>query len=287
MERILTVQDISCIGRCSLTVALPIISAMGVECAILPTAVLSTHTAFEGFTFRDLSEDLDGIVAHWVKEGFGFGAIYTGYLGSEQQIDIVSRIFDTFEGGYRVVDPVMGDNGALYPGFGKKFPKKMAALCKKADILLPNMTEACLLLGIPYPKEGYSEAFVKDVLVKLAALGPRYTVLTGVDTRLDSLGVTCYDSKYGSFYHYRHERLAQSFHGTGDIFSSAFTGALVTTGKVDQAMRVAADFTVKCIKVTLADDEAKKKAGKPTPTFRYGVDFERAMPYLISRMQEE
>lgn len=277
MERILTVQDISCVGKCSLTVALPIISAMGVECAILPTAVLSTHTMFSGFTFRDLTEDLDGIVDHWVNEGIDFRAVYTGYLGSEKQLKIVERIFDTFKDGYRIVDPVMADNGKLYKGFTKTFAKKMAGLCKKADIVLPNMTEACFMLGIPYPEEGYTEIFVKDILVKLAALGPRYAVLTGVSFKEGTLGVMCYDKKDGSFYHYKHVHLPKSFHGTGDIFASAFTGALTVTGRVDRALRVAADYTVKCIDLTLKNPDHVD----------YGVEFERAIPYLCARMQQE
>lgn len=274
MKRILSVQDISCIGKCSLTVALPIISAMGVECAILPTAVLSTHTVFRGFTFRDLTEDLNGIIDHWVTEGFGFSAVYTGYLGSQEQIETVARLFDTYKDSYRIVDPVMGDHGKLYTGFEEDFARKMAGLCAKADIILPNMTEAAFMLGIPYPGSEHSEAYVKDILMKLSALGPRIAALTGVSFEAGKLGVMAYDREADEFFYYARERIPASFHGTGDIFASAFTGALTEGGDYKEALRVAADYTVECITRTLENPEH----------VGYGVEFERAIPYLVKRI---
>lgn len=275
MKRLLTVQDISCVGKCSLTVALPIISAMGIECAILPTAVLSTHTMFRGYTFRDLTDDLDPIIDHWVAEGLGFEAVYTGYLGSQKQLDVVARLFDLHKGSYRVVDPVMADNGRLYPGFTVEFAKEMAKLCGKADIILPNMTEACFMLDVPYPGTSYDEAFVRDMLVRLAALGPKIAVLTGVSLEEGKLGAMAYDSESGEFFYYCREHLPASFHGTGDIFASAFTGALVRGGDYKEALRVAADYTVECIRLTLSNPEH----------VNYGVEFERAIPYLCERIK--
>ena len=277
MKRILSVQDISCIGKCSLTVALPIISAMGVECAILPTAVLSTHTMFRGFTFRDLTEDLDPIIDHWVKEGMTFEAVYTGYLGSREQMKIVERLFDLRPGGYRIVDPVMADNGKLYPGFTEEFAHEMADLCRKADIILPNMTEACFMLDLPYPGADYDEAFVHDVLRRLAALGPRMAVLTGVSLEKGRLGVMAYDREADTFFYYGREHLPASFHGTGDIFASTFTGALIRTGSIEKALAIAADYTVECISLTLANPRH----------VNYGVEFERAIPYLCRRLEKD
>ena len=274
MNRILTVQDISCVGKCSLTVALPIISAMGVECAILPTAVLSTHTMFRGYTFRDLTEDLDGIIDHWVREELDFRAVYTGYLGSREQLEIVSRLFDIYRGGYRIVDPVMADNGKLYPGFTEEFAREMATLCSKADIILPNMTEASFMLGVPYPGNDYDEAYVRDMLKRLAALGPKIAVLTGVSLEPGKLGVMAYDSEREEYFYYCREHLPAAFHGTGDIFASAFTGALVEMGDYREALRVAADYTVECIALTLANPAH----------VNYGVEFERAIPYLCKRI---
>ena len=162
MKRVLTIQDISCVGKCSLTVALPIISAFGIETAILPTAVLSTHTMFKNFTFKDLTDELEKISDHWKKEQIGFDAIYTGYLGSFEQIDLVCEIVNILrdENTLVIVDPVMADNGKLYPGFTEEFAKEMAKLCSKADIILPNMTEASFMLGIPYPGTDYDEATI-------------------------------------------------------------------------------------------------------------------------------
>ncbi len=274
MNRILTVQDISCVGKCSLTVALPIISAMGVECAILPTAVLSTHTMFRGYTFRDLTEDLNPIIDHWQKEALGFSAVYTGYLGSREQLAVVSRLFDSYSGAWRIVDPVMADNGKLYPGFTEEFAKEMATLCAKADIILPNLTEASFMLGIPYPGSDYDEAYIKDVLKKLAALGPRVAVLTGVSFEKGKLGVAAYDREKDEFFYYCREHLPAAFHGTGDIFASAFTGALVEGGDYREALKVAADYTVECIALTLDNPDH----------VNYGVEFERAIPYLCKRI---
>ena len=276
MKRILTVPDISCVGKCSLTVALPIISAMGVECAILPTAVLSTHTMFRGYTFRDLTDDLGGIIDHWVREGLDFCAVYTGYLGSQEQLDTVARLFDTYKSAYRIVDPVMADNGKLYPGFTEEFARNMAALCAKADIILPNMTEASFMLGVPYVGANYDEAYVRDMLKKLAALGPKIAVLTGVSLAEGKLGVMAYDSEKDTYFYYCREHLPASFHGTGDIFASAFTGALTECDDVEEALRVATDYTVECISLTLKNPEH----------VNYGVEFERAIPYLCKRIKK-
>ena len=153
MKRIITIQDISCLGKCSLTVALPVISAMGVECAILPTAVLSTHTMFQNFTCKDLTDQIGPIARHWKQENIRFDAIYTGYLASAEQIDDVCRFFDQFktEDNFIFVDPVMADNGKLYAAFDEAFPREMAKVCAKADIIVPNLTEASLLTGLPIP----------------------------------------------------------------------------------------------------------------------------------------
>ena len=181
MKKIVTIQDISCFGKCSLTVALPIVSAMGVETAIIPTAVLSTHTMFQNFTVKDLSDQIEPISEHWKQEKLRFDALYTGYLGSFEQIDMMKRFFEDFgQGTLKFVDPAMGDNGKLYPAFDEKFAKYMSTLCAKADIIDPNITEACFMLGEEYIAEGYSRDYIESILKRLAALGPRYAVLTGM-----------------------------------------------------------------------------------------------------------
>ena len=169
MKRILTIQDISCVGKCSLTVALPIISAFGVETSVLPTAVLSTHTAFKDFTFRDLTCDMQGIAKHWKEQNISFDALYTGYLGSFEQLNIVSNLIDNFKtkDNFVIIDPVMGDNGSLYVGFDQAFANSMAKLCSKADIIVPNLTEASFMLKEPYIEKDYDEDYIKQTLKKL------------------------------------------------------------------------------------------------------------------------
>ena len=276
MKRIITVQDISCVGKCSLTVALPVISAMGVEACVLPTAVLSTHTAFKGFTFRDLTSDISKITEHWKQEKIGFDAIYTGYLGSFEQIKLMQEFIKDFgAGGTRViVDPCMADNGALYSGFTQDFAFAMAGLCSRAEVIVPNLTEASYMLGIPYVAEGYTKEYIEDLLKKLSDLGARRIVLKGVSFDDKKLGIASYDSENEKITWYFHEKMPQSFHGTGDIFASVLTGALVRGKTLEEACRLAADFVVEAIKATLSHKDYNW----------YGVDFESAIPFLISKL---
>lgn len=275
MKRIVTIQDISCVGKCSLTVALPIISAMGVETSILPTAVLSTHTMFKNFTCKDLTDQITPITNHWKSENMEFAAIYTGYLGSFEQIDLMKKLFDDFktEDNLVFVDPAMADNGKLYPAFDEAFAKHMATLCGKADIIVPNITEACFMTETEY-KETYDEAYVKDLLQKLTALGAKISVLTGVSFQEGKTGVMGYDKEKDEYYYYAHDKLPVSYHGTGDIFSSTCIGAMANGMDWKDAMQVAADYTAECIRVTLED---------PSEPW-YGVNFEQAIPYLLKRM---
>jgi pyridoxine kinase len=190
-KKILTIQDISCVGQCSLTVALPILSACGIETCILPSAVLSTHTAgFTGFTFRDLTDDMPAIRQHWMQEGIRFSAIYTGYLGSIKQIGYVADIFEAnaAEGCVKVVDPAMADNGKLYPIFDMDYVEAMKGLCAKADYVLPNLTEACFLTGVEY-KPNYDRAYIDLILEKLTALGCKNVIFTGVSYAPGKTGI--------------------------------------------------------------------------------------------------
>ncbi|MDE5619334.1 MAG: pyridoxamine kinase [Ruminococcus sp.] len=253
MKKVVTVQDISCFGKCSLTVALPIISAMGIETAVIPTAVLSTHTGgFEGYTFRDLTDDIPDIASHWKKLNLKFNAIYTGYLGSEKQINIVSEFFDDFrtDNNFIVVDPVLGDNGKFYAGFTDEFAVKMAELCSKADYIIPNMTEASFMLGIPYT-ENYDKEYVEDVLRRLAGLGCKTPVLTGIHFDDKKQGAVAYDSVNDKFYYSFNENIKRSVHGTGDIFASVFTGAVTLGKNLQQTLDIAVNYTLECIKATV------------------------------------
>jgi pyridoxine kinase len=278
MKRIVTVQDISCVGKCSLTVALPIISAMGSEAAVIPTAVLSTHTAFPSFTFCDLTAEIAPICEHWKSAGIDFDAIYTGYLGSFEQIELTEKLIADFkaENTVVVVDPAMADGGKLYKGFTEAFAKRMGLLCGKADIIVPNITEASFMLGVPYVGEGYSEEYIKDMLRKLTELGCKTAVLTGVSFEEGKLGVMAYNSESGKYFSYFRERIPESYHGTGDVYASTFVGALMRGRSVEDALMVATDYTVECIKSTVAN----------SPDRKYGVNFEALVPYLVDRMDK-
>ncbi len=276
MKRIMTVQDISCVGRCSLTVALPIISAAGVEAGVLPTAVLSTHTMFDKYTFCDLTGEIEKISETLCELDIDFDAIYTGYLGSFEQLSLVEDMFERNRGRDSVImiDPVMADHGKLYKGFTPEFAKAMAGLCSKADMIVPNLTEASFMLGVPY-KEDYDEEYIRDMLKKLTEMGAKCAALTGISFEEGKLGVYAYDSAEDRYFSYYNEHLPVSYHGTGDIFASSALGALMKGHSLESALKVAVDFTVECIKLTMKDEKRRF----------YGVNFEEALPYYIERLK--
>ncbi len=271
-KQIVTIQDISCFGKCSLTVALPVISAMGVACTILPTAVLSTHTGgFTGFTFRDLTEDIEKIASHWQASNLSFDAIYTGYLGSEEQLQLVSRFFEAFRTPQNLVfvDPVMADNGKMYTGFSAQFARGMTKLCTQADVIVPNLTEATFMLEEPYVASGYDEAYIHGLLERLCGLGCKTAIVTGVSYDSAYQGAVALDGATGKFTEYYRENIPVSYHGTGDVFSSTLVGALTKGESMQDALKTAVDFTVACIKATVEDK-----------THWYGVRFEDCLGML-------
>lgn len=273
-KRILTIQDISCVGQCSLTVALPILSACGLETAILPSAVLSTHSVgFRDFTFRDLTEDIPAIQHHWQQEGIRFQAVYTGYLGSARQIEMVQDICQNLlvPGGKKIVDPAMADRGELYPVFDMDFVQEMKKLVGEGDIVLPNITEASLLTDTEY-REEYDEEYICGLVDGLHRLGAGTVVLTGVSYDAHSTGVLV--SEQGKKTYYRHELLDRGCHGTGDVYASSFVGAYMHGKTVPEAARIAADYTLSCIKNTLDD-----------PEHWYGVKFEPVLGELIAALK--
>ena len=266
-KKLLTIQDISCVGQCSLTVALPILSAAGMETAILPAAVLSTHTAgFTGFTVRDLTADMDGIAAHWKKENIRFDGLYTGYLGSAEQIGTVKAIIGQLlaPDAAVIVDPAMADNGRLYPAFDAAYVEEMKKLAFCADFVLPNITEACFLTGMEY-RERYDEAYIASLLDALTERGAKTIVLTGVGYDESHTGVVVREGD-GTRY-YEHRKIAKGCHGTGDVYASAFVGALENGMSAYDAAVLAADYTVRCIELTQGDE-----------SHWYGVKFELALP---------
>ena len=275
-KRVLTIQDISCVGQCSMTVALPILSACGQETCVLPSAVLSTHTGgFSGFTFRDLTQDIPAIWQHWKKENIDFDYIYTGYLGSTLQIQYVQELFDAMkkENCLTVVDPAMADNGKLYTGFDEVYAAAMTKLCAQADIMVPNITEACMMTGHPY-QESYDEAYIRALVNKLHCQGIPCVILTGVGYHPDQTGVLI--SVQGQTHYYSHPRLPRPYHGTGDIYTSVFVGAWMGGRTIYEAAQIAADFVCRCIENTILDE-----------AHWYGVKFETALPWLVNRLQEK
>lgn len=276
-NRVMAVHDISCFGKCSLTVALPVLSAAGVEVSVIPTAVLSTHTGgFTGFTYRDLTEDIPKIAQHWKTLNLDFDGIYTGFLGSFEQIHLVSELFDDFKGKDTLilVDPVMADNGELYKSFGPEFPQEMVKLCRKADVIVPNMTEAALLLNEPYRAGPYSKAYIDGLLEKLSGFGPQQIVLTGVYFDEGNLGAAAYDKKTGEISYVLSSRIEGSYHGTGDVFASALLSAMLNGFPLSKAVRVAVNFTAGSIART---KEAKTDV-------RFGVNFEAGIPQFIHEL---
>lgn len=276
-KRVLAVHDLSCVGRCSLTVALPILSAAGLEASALPTAVLSTHTGgFTGMTFRDLTQDLPAIFQHWKTLDLAFDAIYTGYLGSAEQVALVEQLFDAFRGEQTkiIVDPVMGDHGKLYPGMSEKMPQLMKRLCQRADVIVPNQTEAALMLGRPY-LETPDQAEVDDLMQALREMTRASVVLTGISPEEGKLGAAVYDRETGQTACPAAPHMPGSYHGTGDVYASALTGAYLAGKTLVQAAQIAADFTQQSIVETLP-------LGLET---RYGVCFERALPQLLRALE--
>jgi len=274
----MAIHDISCVGRCSLTVALPIISAAGFDCGVLPTAVLSTHTGgFTGFTYRDLTEDIQPIAAHWESLGLRFDALYSGFLGSFEQIALVADVFDRFkaQGGVVLVDPVMADNGELYAVYSPEMAKGMAGLCAHADIIVPNLTEAAFLLNEPYVGDEYDRPYIEGLLKRLTALGAAKVALTGVSFEPGMLGAACYDSASGDIGYFALKRIDGYFHGTGDVFGSALLSGLLSGQALTKAMETAVRYTHRCI--TLTEETGMER--------RYGVCFEKAIPYLIDLLK--
>ncbi|GHT76098.1 pyridoxal kinase [Bacteroidia bacterium] len=278
LKRVAAIHDISGFGKCSLTVALPILSAAGIETTILPTAVLSTHTGgFTGFTYRDLTEDIAPIAAHWKSLDIRFDAIYTGFLGSFEQLDLVTDFFKQFKtkDNLILVDPVMADNGELYKIFTPEFALGMRKLCEKADIIVPNLTEAALLIGEPYQEGPYTKAYIETILKKLSDLGPKKIVLTGVFFNDEELGAATYDAETGEITYTLEKRIPGYYHGTGDVFGSALLSALLNDFNLSEAAAIAVRFTTSSI----------RKTAEAGTDIRFGVHFEQTIPELLKDLR--
>ena len=276
-KRLVTIQDISCMGKCSLTASIPIISAFGLEAVVLPTAVLSTHTGanFKDFTFRDLTEDMEGIIHHWQSFGASFDAMYSGYLGSIHQLDIVDNFFRQFktESNLVFVDPVMGDEGRLYTGFDMEFAKKMRTLCSHADVICPNVTEAAFLTGIPY-EENHGTEYVRKLALSLIRTGAKNIIVTGLSED-GKVGSLCLNSETGEEHICMREKIPGCYYGTGDIFASTVCSAMTQGFDLYEALKIATDFV--CESILATQDELEK--------YDYGVKFEQNLHMITNLMK--
>ena len=271
--RVAAIHDLSGFGRCSLTVALPILSAMGIQCCPLPTACLSTHTGgFTGFTFLDLTDEMPKAAAHWKSLGLRFDAVYSGFLGSVRQIGVVEAFIRDFRapGTLVVVDPVMGDGGVLYQTYTPAMCAGMRRLAALADVITPNLTEAALLLDMPFAGLGSDLVSLAQTVRALSDGGRRSVVLTGVSEGADRTGALCFDAASGCVRAVQTRRISREFHGTGDVFSSVLTGALVQGASLFDAAERAAGFVCACAERTAAEDLP----------MREGVDFEPLLGLL-------
>lgn len=269
MKKVVSIQDVSCVGKCSQTVALPIISSMGIETAILPTSILSTHTAFKEFTFKKLTEELYKIKEHWKREKFQFDLIYIGYTGSEEILDFVLEFISEFKTRSNIIifDPAMADNGEMYQGISKNIFAKIKEVAKKTDIIRLNRTEATFLLEKPY-KEQLNLEEGQKLVKELQKLNKKQVVMTGIekDNKIGALG---YDGN--AYYNNFEIKYPKNYHGTGDIFTSTLAGSLVKGKKLEEAIKISTKFTTECVRITYEDKDSEE----------YGVNFEQAIPYLL------
>ena len=254
-------QDLSCVGQCSLTVALPILSAYGIETCVLPTAVLSNHTMFKSWSYLDLTNELPNIYREWENNGLKFDAFLLGYLGKQSLMDLAEQCFDKFsaDGAKVIIDPVFGDNGKLYGGFDLQYVAAMRKLLRRADIILPNVTEACFLTETEY-RQDYDEQFISELCKKLEKITSAQIIITGVEFG-GRISEAIHGAKDELLWH---ELLPVKKHGTGDIFASVFTAIYLAGGSLQDSCNAAAMFVADCIKSTDKDHF-------------YGVHFEKVL----------
>lgn len=278
-KRCLTIQDYSCMGRCSLTVALPILSACGIETIGLPTAILSNHTAFSSWTYVDLTAEMEKSIDKWKDYDHHFDSFYTGYLGTDQipvVIDIIRKL--KTEDSFVMIDPAFGDGGKMYPGFDeKKHVERMKELLSLADITCPNLTEACFLADEEYKGEGpLDDAFLEGIARKIAALGPKQVLLTGTVFDDNRIGCTCYDKEKDTFHSYETECYPGRYHGAGDSYCSAFVGCTLNGLSIDDCIRISHDFVHQSMKYDIDNH---------IDGLLYGLQFEKALPDLIKEIE--
>ncbi len=272
-KRVIAINDISSFGKCSLSVAIPILSAAGIETCALPTAVLSAHTGFKGYTFCDLTDNILPAANHWKTLGLSFDGIYTGYLGSKEQVECVEKIMEMFPFNIKLVDPVMGDDGVLYDGFSEDFPNEMKKLIKRADVIVPNVTESCLLTGIAY-REEHSKEYINELIEALKKECSASIVITGINSKTDKISTAVYENETLTYIENKRQRAIYS--GTGDVFASTFMAAIMGGADIVSAAKLSAEFVGECIEITQ----------KVSSERHYGINFELNTKSLIEKLNK-
>lgn len=270
-KRVIAINDISSFGKCSLSVAISILSAAGIETCALPTAVLSAHTGFKGYTFHDLTDNILPSANHWKELCLTFDGIYSGYLGSKEQVECVEKVMDMFSVGVKVVDPVMGDDGVLYDGFTEDFPEEMKKLIRRADVIVPNVTEACLLTGIAY-REEHTKEYINELIGELQKICTSSVVITGINSKEDKISTAICEK--GKVTYIENEKQRAVYSGTGDVFASTFVAALMGGHDIVSAAKLSADFVGECIELT-------KRVSSDR---HYGINFELNTKSLLEKL---
>lgn len=272
-KRVIAINDISSFGKCSLSVAISILSAAGIETCALPTAVLSAHTGFKGYTFCDLTSNILPSADHWKKLGLSFDGIYSGYLGSKEQVKCVEKVMDQFSFDIKLVDPVMGDDGKLYDGFTEDFPQEMKKLIKHADVIVPNVTESCLLTGVSY-REEHSKEYIEELIDRLKEECNSSIVITGINSKTDKISTAVYEN--GNITYIENDKQRAVYSGTGDVFASTFMAALMEGYDTVSAAKLSADFVSECIEITR----------KVSSERHYGINFELNTKSLLEKLNK-
>ncbi len=272
-KRVIAINDISSFGKCSLSVAISILSAAGIETCALPTAVLSAHTGFKGYTFCDLTDNILPAASHWKELGLSFDGIYSGYLGSKEQVECVEKIMKDFSFDIKLVDPVMGDDGVLYDGFDSDFPNEMKKLIRCADVIVPNVTESCLLTGIQY-REEHSKEYIEELINALKKECSASIVITGINSTTDKISTAVYENEKITYIENQRQRAVYS--GTGDVFASTFMAALMEGVNTVTAAKLSADFVGECIEITKAVSSER----------HYGINFELNTKSLLEKLNK-
>lgn len=270
-KRVIAINDISSFGKCSLTVAVSILSAAGLETCALPTAVLSAHTGFSGYTFCDLTENILPAANHWKSLDLKFNGIYSGYLGSEEQVEQVSKLMDMFDVDIKLIDPVMGDDGNLYDGFNPKFCNEMKKLVKKADVIVPNVTEGCLLTGIEYRQE-HTKEYISEIIEELTKICDASIIITGINSKEDKISTAVYSE--GALTYIENHKQRALYSGTGDVFASTFMAAMMLGKSLIESARLASEFVGECIEITR----------KTSLSRHYGINFELNTKSLLEKL---